>query len=258
MHSRAAVAAAAAVMAGLFALLVLARPTPPSAGSTDAAASDRKQVAASPVEPATSDPGGSSQSPSQDPAGPAPTRSAALTFPSPMPTFPPLQSPRPSVACGEYTVIYDSLEPTIEYQGGTAPDVFVAELVAVGDAFLVPSGAYEPGEGEGSIAIDAYRPVTLEVTEVAKGSDLPSTRSVMVPGGTVGCADFLVAGFVDLNVGQRYAFFVGDSGGSLPSNPPALVTYAAWPVTAEGVVRTPLDGDLTIDAFVAAVRSAAE
>lgn len=126
------------------------------------------------------------------------------------------------------------------------------------DPVLVPIGAHEPGEGSGAIVTNAYRLLSLEVTDVAKGPDGPAIRNVLVPGGTVGCARFVIAGLPDLTVGERYAFFLEGSSLTLPGGPSAPMTYTVWPVSAAGEVNTPLDGKLTIDAFVAAVRSASE
>ena len=96
------------------------------------------------------------------------------------------------------------------------------------------------------------------MTDVAKGPDGPAIRSVLVPGGTVGCARFVVAGLPDLTVGELYAFFVERSSLTPPGGPSAPMTYTIWPVSAAGKVNTPLDGKVTIDAFVAAVRSTSE
>ncbi len=62
----------------------------------------------------------------------------------------------------------------------------------------------------------------------------------------------------ELEVGRRYAFFLEDSSVALPGGPAAPVAYTIWPVTDAGEVKTPLDGRMTIDAFVSAVRSAAK
>lgn len=164
-------------------------------------------------------------------------------------------SPQPSAACGDYVITYDGPAPSIAEQALT-PEIFIAEIVDVADAVLVPIGEHVSGEGEGSIVDQAFRLLTLDVTDVAKGSDRSSKRSIIVPGGTVGCARFVVAGLTDLAAGRRYAFFVEQSSLTLPGGPSAPVAYTAWPVSTAGEVKTPLDGDLTIDAFLSAVRSA--
>ncbi|MDQ3554012.1 MAG: hypothetical protein M3395_06355 [Chloroflexota bacterium] len=134
----------------------------------------------------------------------------------------------------------------------------MAEVVGAADAILLPLGAYPSGEGGSVFDATAYTPLMLEVIEVARGLQQPEILDLMVPGGTVGCASFLTAGVGELEVGRRYAFFVDASSLRLPSGESALVAYLVWPVSAGGLVKTPLDGDLSIHAFVSAVRSAAE
>ena len=251
MRSRATVAIVALALAGVVALLVLSRPSAPLTGSTVTPPANIPTVESSAGASATPP---ASQTPREDPTdSPSPSAPASAA----VPTHRPSPVPQASAPCGEYTIIYDGPAPTIEDQA-PVPDIFVAEVLAVADAVLVPIGEHEPGEGVGAIRSDAYRLLSLGVTDVAKGPDVQAIRSVLVPGGTVGCAWFVVAGLPDLTVGQRYAFFLEGSSVTLPGGPSAPMTYTVWPVSAAGEVNTPLDGKLTIDAFVAAVRSASE
>jgi len=110
---------------------------------------------------ATSLPDAKGKIPTDSPSPSAPASAAVSTrLPSP--------SPQPSAPCGDHLIIYDGPEPTITNQV-RSPEIFVAEVVGVADAALVPIGEHEPGEGVGAIRSDAYRRLTLDVRDVAKG-----------------------------------------------------------------------------------------
>lgn len=252
MRSPVTVAIVALALAGVVALLVLSRPSAPLTGSTVTPPANIPTVESSAGASATPP---ASQTPREDPTdSPSPSAPASAAVSTRLPS----PSPQPSAPCGDHLIIYDGPEPTITNQV-RSPEIFVAEVVGVADAALVPIGEHEPGEGVGAIRSDAYRRLTLDVRDVAKGpGGPPAIRSIMVPGGTVGCAHFMVAGMPDLTVGRLYAFFVEARSVTLPGGPSAPVAFTFWPISDAGKVETPLDGKLTIDAFVAAVRSASE
>lgn len=93
-----------------------------------------------------------------------------------------------------------------------------------------------------------YTPLTLEVEAPVRGGTAGSTVEVRASGGTVGagtaaCTRYTLLGVPsDFKMGQRFAIFLVD---------PDLVpeTYRVvgiWPVV-DGVVETPLEGDMSID-----------
>lgn len=191
MRSRVTVAIVALALAGVVALLVLSRPSAPLTGSTVTPPANIPTVESSAGASATPP---ASQTPREDPTdSPSPSAPASAAVSTRLPS----PSPQPSAPCGDHLIIYDGPEPTITNQV-RSPEIFVAEVVGVADAALVPIGEHEPGEGVGAIRSDAYRRLTLDVRDVAKGpGGPPAIRSIMVPGGTVGCAHFMVAGMPD-------------------------------------------------------------
>lgn len=211
-----------------------------SAGGTLASPSGFDITSAAPISTHPSTHSETSSVPPPSAATQAPTSTAV-----------PSESPTPQVICGDHVITYDGLEPTIETQA-TAPGVFVADVISA-DAFLLPIGS--DGSGESAGVTDVYRLLTVDVTAVAKGDDEATMRDIAVPGGTFGCATFLVSGLPELTQGERYAFFVEERTVQVPEGS-APVTFTLWPVSSGGIVKTPLDGDLTIDEFVSAVRAA--
>lgn len=160
--------------------------------------------------------------------------------------------------CGSATVSYDAAEPTIANRAEGASLVVIATVDSVGEARWNTADGKAPAiEGE-SPPPDAhiYRPVRLSVTTLARGDLMGSTLEAKALGGTVGCYSFEFEDSPQLKSGEEYAFFLAPAlPGAGAADASTLTINAAWVVTA-GLVSTPVEGEVTVPVFLAAVETA--
>lgn len=170
-------------------------------------------------------------------------------------TPPPAEESDPS--CGTATVSYDAAEPTIANRAEGASVVVIATVESVGAARWNTDDGKAPAFDQNPPE-DAYvyRPVSLSITTLARGDLLGSTLEANALGGTVGCYSFEFEDSPELKSGELYALFLApalaDDGKTDPST---LSINAAWPVTA-GQVSTPVEGEVALPLFLAAVEAA--
>lgn len=171
------------------------------------------------------------------------------------PTSPPTEASDPS--CGTATVSYDAAEPTIANRAEGASVVVIATVDSVDAARWNTDDGKAPAFDENPPE-DAYiyRAVSLSITTLARGDILGSTLEVNALGGTVGCYSFEFEDSPELKSGEQYAIFLApaltEDGKTDPST---LSINAAWPVTA-GQVSTPVEGQVALPLFLAAVEAA--
>lgn len=169
---------------------------------------------------------------------------------------PPTEEADPS--CGSATVSYDAAEPTIANRAEGASVVVIATVDSVGPARWNTADGKAPAFDDENPPTDAYiyRPVSLSITTLARGNILGSTVGVNALGGSVGCYSFEFEDSPELKSGQQYAFFLApalEEDGR--TDPTTLSINAAWPVTA-GSVSTPVEGEVAVPVFLAAVEAA--
>jgi hypothetical protein len=169
-------------------------------------------------------------------------------------------SPQPADSdptCGSATVSYDAIEPTIANRAEGASVVLLATVESIAEArWNTADGRAPKFEGEPPIAAYIFRPVSLSVDTLARGDVAGSTSEVTMLGGSVGCYTYDYENTPDLKVGQQYAFFLGASLTAAGGRDQAALTInEAWAVS-DGLVKTPLEGDVLVAAFIATVEKA--
>lgn len=157
--------------------------------------------------------------------------------------------------CETHLTIYDRVLPTIAQETAASSQVILGPVVSVEPArWNTPDGA--PASADKIAATTVYRNVTLSVETSMKGT-AGATVTLRVPGGRAGCELFVPDGIpLDIGVGDRLALFVQDLP-ALDARAVRLPTVVdAWPVLDGATVVTPADGQLSVDAFVTAVKAA--
>lgn len=148
----------------------------------------------------------------------------------------------------------DGPEPTIASRSQRAA-VLIGRVEEMGtarwntDSGERPEGTRWPRNGM------IYRPVTIAVDRLVKGSVSIPTLTIWHLGGTVGCDHFSVAGQTDLEVGSEYALFLDLALGISGQRVTQLFDGDAWPLGENGKVQSPLEGDFSVDSFVEAVKA---
>ena len=123
-------------------------------------------------------------------------------------------------------------------------DAIVGKVASIGKAHWDTPDQSTPADVRTTSAIP-LRPLAVSGAEAVVGS--PNLARLFLRGGTVGCdtMTFEDVESIKLDPGQRYVFLVYQLDyGSGPSGDWSL--GAAWPVTDNGRVATPVDGELTI------------
>jgi hypothetical protein len=125
--------------------------------------------------------------------------------------------------------------------------------------FNTPSGAApdpsrKPGPG---YSPGVVTPIDLDITSVLAGDDQRDPLRVVNPGGTAGCVVHTVSNAARVTKGGTYVFFLQpsrDSNGEARPDLPLILV--AWPVDADGNVRTEEDGTLTMEELRARIAKA--
>jgi hypothetical protein len=163
-------------------------------------------------------------------------------------------SPAATIACGSEVIIVDGVLPTIKNVA------IESQVIAIGTVEAIGTPSWNTATGAGpTVGFDGhpasgfaiYRPITISVATPIKGSTATSLNARLI-GGSIGCYSVKLSSGPDPVVGGRYAFFLDASAD--PST--ALTVGEAWPVTADGKIKTDYDGVVTIAALIKAVDAA--
>jgi hypothetical protein len=137
---------------------------------------------------------------------------------------------------------------TIKYTTSTAQTVAVGDVVEVGSpTWNTPNGLSPDLSTRWPRGVIIYTPITIRTEATFKGS-LPSTVVIEVPGGTLGCHNYLVEGQTIPAVGSRLVLFLGpsvNSAGVSDSSKPT--SFEDWPVGVSDMVQTPAEGSVSLD-----------
>ncbi len=170
-------------------------------------------------------------------ASPITKTSPAIAVESQVPTL------VPSCKDGvRYLASFDRVAETIEGESAAAEAVGLVRLTSISEGKLNPprqDGPMLPSQFN-----RVFRSATFEVLQIAKG-DSQQILVVRVFGGKYGCDSWEIAGYPEFVVGREYLVFaqklVGPDG-----KPVAELTAASiWPVNAQGLVETKVDGLVT-------------
>jgi hypothetical protein len=170
------------------------------------------------------------------------------------PSAVPSLSPAATIACGSATIIVDGVLPTIKNLAIESQVIAIGTVEAIGTArWDTATGAAPPVGIDGHPAHMAaiYRLITITVETPIKGSTA-ATLNARVIGGVIGCYSVRLSSGPDPVVGGRYAFFLNASADT--ATEPTV--GEAWPVGADGRIKTDYDGVVTTAALVKAVDAA--
>ncbi len=93
-----------------------------------------------------------------------------------------------------------------------------------------------------------YTPLLVSVNDVLRGDPLAIEVPIVVPGGRIGCSEYFVSTLpAAFRPGERYVFFMEEV--APYPNGATLIAYDAWRVS-NGIVHTPLEGDLPLQQFL--------
>lgn len=145
-------------------------------------------------------------------------------------------------------VYADRSDPTIANRTEASKDVVIG-TATVGEAkWNTESGAKPATERDGTLPAGAiiYRPITISVSTSLKG-DAATTIEARWLGGAVGCEIAAIDNGSDTDVAPdtTYTFFLGASlNADGKRTLEELTVLEAWPVDAQGSIKTPLEGTL--------------
>jgi hypothetical protein len=143
------------------------------------------------------------------------------------------------------SMIRDEIPPTLSQRGGVSSDVLVGNFEGFGDPYWDTADGNRPSSEEvGSGHARILTPVVLSIDRELKGRS-ESASTATISGGQIGCDVFLVSGNPVLDADARYVLFLTEVLTERDATVPRLI--AAWPVDANDIVDTPLDGELTLD-----------
>jgi hypothetical protein len=163
-------------------------------------------------------------------------------------------SPVASIACGSEVLIIDGVLPTIKNLTIQSQVIAIGTVEAIGTAsWNTATGAAPPigVDGHPASGFAIYRPITISVATPIKGSTATTLNARLI-GGSIGCYSVKLSSGPDPVVGGRYAFFLDVSAG--PATEPTV--GEAWPVTADGRIKTAYDGMVTTAALIKAIDAA--
>src|ERR1035437_1391842 len=154
-----------------------------------------------------------------------------------------------TIACGGEAIIVDGVLPTIKNLARESQTIAIGTVQADGaPSWNRPDGA--PQTGGPSRAI-IYRPITIDGDTPIQGSTATTVNARLI-GGTIGCYTVTLEGGPNPAVGGRDAFYAHPALDSVTSP----TVGEAWPVTADGKIKTDYDGVVTPAALIKAVELA--
>jgi hypothetical protein len=173
----------------------------------------------------------------------------------PSPTFekvppsglkPPTSYPIPASNCIVQTSVVDSAPNTMENVAGFSSAVVIGTFDGYGEAaWNTQDGKRPTNYPEVDIGVLIYRPVGITPDTVLRGSPASGVNARVV-GGQVGRDSAHYSDEPILQVGGRYVFFVQPEWD--PKNTRSTDPWViwAWPVNANDMVQTPLEGEVPV------------
>jgi hypothetical protein len=159
-----------------------------------------------------------------------------------------------TVDCIELTAEPGFTLDTIESLSRDASVIALGTFEGYGPATWNTPGGQRPSKADvESKPARLVRPMTLAVSADLRGVSMGHVA--IQRGGSIGCDSVEYSGDTDRLVGQRYVYFLVPALDSERAQTDQLLLLAAWPVGSDDSVRTPHDGDLSIDALRAALAS---
>ena len=160
--------------------------------------------------PATSDPGAArTNAPAIGPSFAASPQDRPSSESVALVPLDPAQSPREiPPPCLIHATMTDRLMTTPAQDATSSLTVLVGRVSGVGAAQWNTSDGQPPGEVDQD-AGSVLRLVRIDVESTIRGVAVPAVITVWIPGGTIGCQQYLIGGFrSDLAVGDRYVVFL--------------------------------------------------
>jgi hypothetical protein len=154
--------------------------------------------------------------------------------------------------------IEDGVNPTVANWTRASQMVAIGTVISIGPARWNTADGSEPAftaQGNPPAWAEIYRHVTLSIQRTAKGA-VATVLTARLLGGTVNCYTYSRSGAPAPAVNGSYAVFLGVSTDSTGFTTTQLTLFDAWPVAADGTITTPMDGTLSVAAFVSAVQAA--
>jgi hypothetical protein len=143
--------------------------------------------------------------PSPVPSPPARESSDPVALVPLDPAKPPREIPPPCLVHGTTT---DRLVTTPAQDATSSLTVLVGRVNGVGSAQWNTTDSQPPGQIDQD-AGSVLRLVRIAVESTIRGVPVPAVITVWIPGGTIGCQQYLIGGFgSDIAVGDRYVVFL--------------------------------------------------
>ena len=178
-------------------------------------------------------------------AQPSPVSSRAATQLDPATV--PAELPGP---CDPHYGTLDRIQLPVQARAAASQSVIRGTVEAIGQAQWNTLGA-KPPEAKLANGLDVMRLFRVTALTTLAGEDA-AADVFWVPGGTIGCVTFTIAGY-DIEVGREYIFFLAANGAHAgPAG--TLEAGEIWPVVG-GVVETPTEGKISISQFQTLIES---
>lgn len=141
---------------------------------------------------------------------------------------------------------------TIEYAVNAAERTVVGEILEIGGTrYNVPSGELT---GERPVDMfDVYRPTIVRVEMAVAGAPDDDFIKVRLPGGELGCDQYLNDRTGAIDGPGRYVLFLSDVPDRRSNDVPEMTIVRAWPIDEASLVVTPNDGRVPLEEFLARV-----
>ncbi len=177
-------------------------------------------------------------------AGSSPDPSAT-GFDKPPHTDPPVVFP--TAQCIDETIpIGQEIPRTIDNMAMMSEVVVVGEFKGIGKArWDSPDGSRPKDRNPLLNPAVIIQPVLIK-TETAVRGDPSRAARAFLPGGTIGCDRVIFEGVSVPTEGARYVFWLLRTTDSKGGPIPDLDVLEAWPIDANDIVQTPLDGNLSL------------
>ncbi len=159
---------------------------------------------------------------------------------------------------GSELSIEDGVNPTVANWAHASQMVAIGTVTSIGPARWNSEDGSAPAftaQGNPPAWALIYRPVTLSIQRTARGAAV-TVLTARLLGGTVNCYTYSLYGAPAPVMSSPYALFLRASTDSTGFTTTQLTLFDAWPVAADGTIATPLDGKLSVAAFVSAVQAA--
>jgi hypothetical protein len=197
---------------------------------------------------------GPSPNPSSSPVDAAPTPIATPIVKVPDPNASTTPSEIPDPTCVNSHLQGQAPPPTIANRGATSRIVIVATFQGLGTARWNTTDGSRPARLLGqSFAI--VTPVKTTLVQSIR-ADTAAAPELFLYGGTVGCDTMTDISTPTLVAGTKYVFFIAPVGSPGGRRSGERLVVDAWPIDSAGLVRTPLDGAVTLKAFSTSINAA--